>query len=263
MNDILTTILQTKSQEVAEGKQQQSVAELRLRCQSAPPVRGFKAALAEKIQQHQPAVIAEIKKASPSKGIIREDFDVASLAASYAKGGATCLSVLTDKTYFQGDNRFVAIARTATDLPILRKEFIIDPWQVYQSRLLGADAILLIVAALSDPLLFELTELAQTLGLDVLMEVHDEAELQRALNTPAQLIGINNRNLRTFVTRLETTLDLLPHIPPERLIISESGLHSADDINRLRAAGVHGFLIGEAFMRRANPGQALQKMVYC
>ncbi len=262
MNDVLTRILETKAEEVAQAKRQQSLAELKLACHSAPPTRGFRQALAARIGQQQPAVIAEIKKASPSKGVIREDFNVPELAASYASGGATCLSVLTDKTYFQGDDAFLAQARTATDLPLLRKEFIIDPWQIYQSRLLGADAILLIVAALGDPQLFEFTELAHELGLDVLMEVHNEAELQRALKTPAPLIGINNRNLRTFVTRIETTLALLPEIPPERLVISESGLHSPEDIQRLRHAGVHGFLIGEAFMRHGNPGQALQKMIY-
>lgn len=263
MSDVLTRILETKAEEIQAGKNRQSVQELRLRCQQAEPTRGFRQALAERIGQQQPAVIAEIKKASPSKGVIRKDFNVPELATSYATGGATCLSVLTDKTYFQGDDEYLAQARAATELPLLRKEFIIDPWQVYQSRALGADAILLIVAALSDPQLFELTELAQRLGLDVLMEVHDEAELHRALHTPAQLIGINNRNLRTFVTRLETTLDLLPQIPSDRLVISESGLHSPKDIQRLRQAGVHGFLIGEAFMRRGNPGQALQKMIYC
>ncbi len=262
MSDILTTILQTKTEEVTQGKSRHSLAELRLRCQSLPPTRGFKAALATKIHQQQPAVIAEIKKASPSKGIIREDFNVPALAASYATGGATCLSVLTDKTYFQGDDRYLAAAREAAELPVLRKEFIIDPWQIYQSRVLGADAILLIVAALGDPQLFEFTELAHSLGLDVLMEVHDKTELQRAINTPAQLIGVNNRNLRTFTTTLETTLDLLPLIPSNRFLVSESGLHSSKDIQRLRAAGVHGFLIGEAFMRQKNPGQALQQMVY-
>ncbi len=263
MSDILTTILQTKAEEVAHGKQQQPLAQLRVACREAPATRGFKQALATRIQQQQPAVIAEIKKASPSKGVIRADFDVPELARSYATGGATCLSVLTDKTYFQGDDSYLAAARSAVELPLLRKEFIIDPWQVYQSRLLGADAILLIVAALADPQLFELTALAHELGLDVLMEVHDETELQRALKTPAQLIGINNRNLRSFVTRIETTLDLLPQIPADRLVISESGLHDAEAIGRLRRHGVHGFLIGEAFMRRGNPGQALQKMIYC
>ncbi len=262
MSDILTTILQTKAEEVALGKHRHSLAELRLRCQQLPPTRGFKAALAAKIQQQQPAVIAEIKKASPSKGVIRADFDVPTLAAAYAAGGATCLSVLTDNKYFQGDDTYLQAARQAVNLPVLRKEFIIDPWQIYQSRVLGADAVLLIVAALSDPQLFEFTELAHSLGLDVLMEVHDAAELQRALQTPAQLIGVNNRNLRTFTTTIDTTLNLLPRIPAERLLVSESGLHSNTDIQRLRAAGVHAFLIGEAFMRHDDPGKALQKMVY-
>lgn len=261
MADILSTILQTKKQEIKSGQQSQSIEQFKLTIENLPVCRGFYSAIRNKMTAQQAAVIAEIKKASPSKGLISHNFDAKSAAISYEKGGATCLSVLTDVEYFQGHNDYLLQAKNAVNLPVLRKDFIIDAWQVYQSRVLGADCVLLIVAALADPQLYELTVLAQDLGMDVLMEVHDDAELQRALNTPAKLIGINNRNLKTFVTSLETSMKMAQSIPSDRIVISESGIHSAKDINDLQRHGINSFLIGEAFMRKDNPGAELNRML--
>ncbi|MBV6414511.1 MAG: Indole-3-glycerol phosphate synthase [Xanthomonadales bacterium] len=210
----------------------------------------------------QPAVIAEVKKASPSKGVIRADFDPVYIAQSYASAGAACLSVLTDEDFFQGHDRYLVQARRACVLPLLRKDFTIDAWQVYEARELGADCILLIVAALPDSRLSEFTDLAHTIGIDVLMEVHDGAELERALATRASLIGINNRNLRSFETSLETTLSLRERVPVERLLVTESGIATRTDVERLRAAGVHSFLVGEAFMRAPDPGAELCNLFF-
>jgi indole-3-glycerol phosphate synthase len=261
MTDILTKILQTKVEEIKVASLKQSLKQLSQQIDGLPNCRGFYQAITEKLNNQQAAVIAEVKKASPSKGLISENFNPVTAAQSYQQAGAACLSVLTDEQYFQGHNDYLQQARAVVDIPVLRKDFIIDAWQVYQSRILGADCILLIVAALGDPQLYELTVLAQELGMDVLMEVHDEAELSRALNTPARLIGINNRNLRTFVTDLDTSVVLSQRIPADRIVISESGIHSANDINMLSNHGINTFLIGEAFMRKDNPGTALAHML--
>ena len=204
------------------------------------------------------AVIAEIKKASPSKGVIREDFDPVAIAEAYQRGGAACLSVLTDRDFFQGHEDYLSAAREACDLPVIRKDFIVDPYQVVEARAIGADCILLIVAALDDATLAELDAAARELGMDVLVEVHDRTELERALRLELDLVGINNRNLRTFETRLETTLDLLDAVPPGCLVVTESGIHGRADVARMRASGVHAFLVGEAFMRAEDPGAELQ-----
>jgi len=216
--------------------------------------------LRAKLSAGLPAVIAEIKKASPSKGLLREDFDPPAIARSYERHGAACLSVLTDADFFQGCEAYLQQARAACGLPVLRKDFIIDPYQVYEARVIGADCILLIVAALDDSALRELAQLAAELHMDVLVEVHDAGELQRALALNTPLIGINNRNLRSFETRLETTLDLLEHIPADCIVITESGIHSRDDVALLRGRGVNAFLVGEAFMRAPDPGEALAKL---
>jgi len=228
-----------------------------------PGCRDFYQAIKNKIDNNETAVIAEVKKASPSKGLIAKNFNPETAAKSYEKAGAACLSVLTDEQYFQGKNNYLQQARAAVNIPVLRKDFIIDAWQVYESRQLGADCILLIVAALADPQLFELTVLANELGMEVLMEVHDADELQRALNTPARLIGINNRNLRTFVTDLETSIVLSKGIPTDRIVISESGIHSAENIKMLQEHGINTFLIGEAFMRKDDPGAELSRFLMC
>lgn len=255
--DILRTILARKAEEVAERSASMPLAELRARTADASPVRPFAAALESDIAAGRAGVIAEVKRASPSKGLIRADFDPAAIARSYAAGGASCLSVLTDRDFFQGSEDFLAAARGACELPVLRKDFTVDPYQVYEARAIGADCILLIVAALDDARLAELLGLAHELGMDALVEVHDAAELERALALPARLIGINNRDLRTFETRLETTLGLLAEIPAGRRVVTESGIHTRQDVARLRAAGVQAFLIGEAFMRAPDPGTAL------
>jgi indole-3-glycerol phosphate synthase len=258
--DILRRILARKAEEIAERASRMPLEELKKRLVDAPVPRGFLEAIRGRIATGQPAVIAEIKQASPSKGLLRADFRPAGIAQSYERHGATCLSVLTDRDFFQGDDVHLQQARAACALPVLRKDFTMDAYQVYEARVLGADAILLIVAALGDTPLRELTELAAELGMDVLVEVHDAAELERALALPTPLIGINNRDLRTFHTSLETTLDLLGKIPAGRVVVTESGIHAPADVARLRARGVHVFLVGEAFMKADDPGIKLQEL---
>ena len=260
MSDILRKILARKAQEVAARRAQVSVQTLRDCLPGAPVVRGFADALARRLKTGRAAVIAEIKKASPSKGLLRADFRPAEIAASYERGGAACLSVLTDVDFFQGADEYLQQARDACGLPVLRKDFMLDPYQVYEARVLGADCILLIVAALSDAQLHDLTLLAQDLGMDILVEVHDAGELARALMLNTPLIGVNNRNLRTFETRLDTTLDLLAQIPADRIVVTESGIHTPADVARMRKHGVHAFLVGEAFMKAAVPGEKLQEL---
>jgi indole-3-glycerol phosphate synthase len=258
--DILQKILRRKAEEIAERSARLSLRALSRQIDTAPAPRGFTAALRGKIRAEQPAVIAEIKKASPSKGVLRENFDPAAIARSYERHGAACLSVLTDADFFQGSEAFLQQARAACGLPVLRKDFIIDPYQVYEARAIGADCILLIVAALGDTVMRELAQLAAELRMDVLVEVHDAAELEQALNLDTPLIGINNRNLRTFETHLDTTLNLLAGIPGDRIVVTESGIHNRDDVSLLRNRGVSAFLVGEAFMRAADPGSALAEM---
>lgn len=258
--DILHTILQRKAEEVAERSDKISMQEISSRADAADPVRGFIAAIEKRLADRQPAVIAEIKKASPSKGVIRQDFDPAAIAQSYQQHGAACLSVLTDKDFFQGSEDYLQQARGACSLPVIRKDFIIDPYQVVEARAINADCILLIVAALDDEALQALFNQAHELGMDVLMEVHDEEELQRALATGARLIGINNRDLRTFETSLSTTIDMLDKIPDDRIVVTESGIHSADDVKLMREHDVHTFLVGEAFMKADDPGQKLAEL---
>jgi len=260
MYDILNRILARKAEEVAERRRRVPPERLAAQIAAASPVRGFVEAIEQKITAGQAAVIAEIKKASPSKGVLRADFRPAEIARSYEQGGATCLSVLTDIDFFQGSDDYLCAARAACQLPVLRKDFMIDPYQVHEARALGADCILLIVAALDDARMGELAGLAQHLGLDVLVEVHDAAELERALRLNTALVGINNRNLRTFETRLETTLELLASIPDDRIVVTESGIHSGTDVARMRAAGVHTFLVGEAFMKATDPGARLAEL---
>lgn len=260
MSDILRRILATKADEVTERAGRISMADLKQRCDSATPVRGFVHAIEQKIAHGRAAVIGEIKKASPSKGVIREEFNPPEIAASYAQYGAACLSVLTDEQYFQGHDQFLREARDACTLPVIRKDFVIDPYQVFEARCIGADAILLIVAALGDAMLLELSELAADLSMDVLVEVHDAQELERALALPCRLVGINNRNLRTFETTLDTTLGLLEHIPEDRIVVTESGIHNKEDVTIMRSNNVHAFLVGEAFMRADQPGQRLGEL---
>jgi len=260
MSDILKRILAHKAAEIAAAKRARPLAQLRDLARAAPPARDFVAALRGKIARGAAAVIAEIKKASPSKGLLRADFDPAAIAASYAAHGAACLSVLTDREFFQGAPQYLAAARAACELPALRKDFMLEPYQVYEARALGADCILLIAAALDVARMLELEALAQELGMAVLVEVHDAAELAAALALATPLIGINNRNLRNFETRLATTLDLLPGIPPGRLVVTESGILERADVELMRAHGVHAFLAGEAFMRTAEPGVELERM---
>jgi indole-3-glycerol phosphate synthase len=260
MSDILATILARKAEEVADRRAVVPLAQLRARGADLPPPRGFHAALRAKIADGEAAVIAEVKKASPSKGVIRADFRPAEIAASYERGGAACLSVLTDRDFFQGHEDFLVAARTACTLPVLRKDFTVDEYQVHEARALGADAILLIVAALDDARLRGLCDLGMSLGLDVLVEVHDGAELARALQTASPLVGINNRNLRSFETSLRTTLDLIDQVPDDRLLVTESGIHTGAHVMRMRAAGVHAFLVGEAFMRADDPGAELARL---
>jgi len=261
MTDILSRIVAVKREEVAAGRRARDLAGVRRDAETGGPTRDFAGALQARVAAGAAAVIAEIKKASPSKGVLRADFRPAEIAASYERHGAAGLSVLTDAPFFQGSAAALAAARAASALPALRKDFIVDPWQVFESRAIGADAILLIAAVLADAELadFEAQELA--LGMSVLVEVHDELELERALRLRTPLVGINNRNLRTFEVSLETTLAMLPRVPAGRLVVTESGILVPGDVSRMRAAGVHAFLVGEAFMRAADPGAALAQLV--
>ena len=261
MSDILDRIAAVKRQEVAAGKERRDLAGVRAAAEVSGAVRDFAGALQRRVGGGEAAVIAEIKKASPSKGVLREDFHPAQIAASYQQHGATALSVLTDESFFQGSADFLVAARAATALPALRKDFIVDLWQVFESRAMGADAILLIAALLDDAELREFEAAALALGMSVLVEVHDESELDRALALRTPLIGINNRNLRTFEVSLETTLGLLARIPQGRLVVTESGIGTPADVRRMRAAGVDAFLVGEAFMRATDPGAALACLV--
>ena len=258
--DILKKIITRKHEEVAERKALTPYADVKKYAKSAPTARSFVYALQRKIQAGQPAVIAEIKKASPSKGVIRENFNPSEIAVSYEKGGAACLSVLTDVDFFQGSDVYLKQAREVCALPVLRKEFIIDPFQVYESRMLGADCILLIVACLTDEQLKTLSNLAIELEMDVLVEVHDAEELQRALPLDLPMIGINNRNLRTFETSLQTTIDLLKQIPDDCIVVTESGIHNKEDVALMQQHNVNAFLVGEAFMRVDEPGEKLQEL---
>lgn len=258
---ILQRIIQRKSEEVAEGKALTPMSELSSRANDCPSPRGFERGLREALVDG-PAVIAEIKKASPSAGIIREDFQPDLIARSYQSGGAACLSVLTDRDFFQGDNRFLLQARSACTLPVLRKDFMIDPWQILESRVMGADCVLLIAAVLDQSSLQELLGLAIETGMDALIEVHDEAEMERALALDHQLIGVNNRNLNTFETSLATSERLKMMLPGDQLLVTESGIRDANDVARLQSFGINAFLVGEAFMREADPGLALQRMFF-
>ena len=261
MSGILERILAVKHAEVERARREKPLAAVRALAKGSPPPRDFVGALRGKIAAGRPAVIAEIKRASPSKGVLRSEFDPAAIARSYAEHGATCLSVLTDVQFFQGAPEHLTLAREASGLPVLRKDFVIDEYQVHESRALGADCILLIVAALDLPRMHALEVAAQSLGMAVLVEVHDADELEPALRLATPLVGINNRNLRTFETRLETTLDLLPRIPRDRLVVTESGILGPDDIVRIRKNGVDAFLVGEALMRAADPGKALEQLL--
>jgi indole-3-glycerol phosphate synthase len=258
--DILKKILARKNEEVAEREALVPLIEVQARIAEADAPRGFLSALHNRVAAGDAAVIAEIKKASPSKGVLRDPFDPPAIATSYEQGGAACLSVLTDRDYFQGSDAYLQQARAACSLPVLRKDFVIDPYQVYEARALGSDCILLIVAALEDALLKDLLGLANELRLDALVEVHDADEMARALATPAPLIGVNNRDLRTFETSLETTFELMAGFPEDRLLVTESGIHTADDVSLMRKRGVHTFLVGEAFMRADQPGEKLSEL---
>ncbi len=260
--DILKKILSTKAQEVEKRKQNVSLDMLKEIAAGIEAPRGFYRALKANADARKPAIIAEIKKASPSKGVIRENFKPVEIAQDYAMNGATCLSVLTDKDYFQGSEVYLQMVRERCPLPALRKDFMIDTYQVYEARALGADCILLIVAALEDGLMQELADTANTLGMDVLVEVHDSAEMERALKLDTPLIGVNNRNLRTFETRLETTLELMKQVPDERLLVTESGIHSKEDIQLMNEQGIYTFLVGEAFMRAQHPGQKMRELFF-
>ena len=257
--DILVKIINRKHEEIIECENKISLSEVIERAKKADPVRGFIRSIQDKISNNQAAVIAEIKKASPSKGILRENFEPAEIAKSYQEGGAACISVLTDRDYFQGSEEYLLAARAACDLPVIRKDFIVDPYQVYEARAMNADCILLIVSALDDKQLNQLLALSHELGMDVLVEVHDADEMQRALNTGAKLIGINNRNLRTFETSLNTTLELLD-VPEGKILVTESGIHTPADVELMRKNNVNAFLVGEAFMRAENPGEKLHAL---
>jgi Indole-3-glycerol phosphate synthase len=260
--DVLNTILARKAEEVAERSQIKSLRELSAQVADAPPVRGFRQRLLQDIAAGKPGVIAEVKKASPSKGVIRPDFDPEAIARSYAAAGASCLSVLTDRDFFQGSEQYLQQARAACGLPVLRKDFVIDPYQVYEARVLGADCVLLIVAALGDPQMRELYQLAVELGMDVLVEVHDEDELERALALAPDLLGVNNRNLRTFETDIRNTIRLKARVTGDCLLVTESGIHTPDDVALMRANGIHAFLVGESMMRAPDPGVKLRELFY-
>lgn len=260
---VLQKILARKAEEVAERRARVSFAELEAQARAADAPRGFAAALLAQAARKQPAVIAEVKKASPSKGVLRENFQPAEIARSYEEGGATCLSVLTDIDFFQGADAYLQQARAACSLPVIRKDFMIDPYQVVEARAIGADCILLIVSALDDVRMAELAAVAKEQNLDVLVEVHDGEELERALKTlDTRLIGINNRNLHTFEVSLDTTLDLLPEIPRDRLVVTESGILNRADVELMEVSEVYSFLVGEAFMRADEPGTELRRLFF-
>ena len=259
-SDILNRILDTKQRELEQRRAERSEQDLQAQAHHVSPPRGFVAAMRRRVDQGRAAVIAEIKKASPSKGVIRENFNPVEIARAYEAGGASCLSVLTDADYFQGHEVFLTQARAACNLPVIRKDFIIDPYQVVEARAIGADCILLIVAALGDDELASLHAAAKAQGMDVLVEVHDGDELERALKLDLELVGINNRNLRTFETSLDTTLELLPRVPDGCLVVTESGIHTREDVALMRDNDVHAFLVGEAFMRAPDPGAELAKL---
>ncbi len=260
MPDILSRILAVKAVEVEEARSIKSLEEIRQEAASASPCRGFLDAVRRKMDSNLPAVIAEIKQASPSRGVLRENFDPAEIAGSYASHGAACLSVLTDRQFFKGEPEYLKRARSACELPVLRKDFMIDPWQVYEARAMGADAILLIVAALDLPRMNEMESVAFGLGMDVLVEVHSRSELDIALKLSSPLIGINNRNLKTFEVSLENTLGLLDAVPDGRIVVTESGILEKKDVALMRQNGVHAFLVGEAFMRAEDPGLELARL---
>ena len=260
MSNILDTIVERKLVEVGERLARESLASIKARAGDQLAPRSFKQALMDKIQGRQSAIIAEIKKASPSKGVIREDFDLAWIAAQYENAGATCLSVLTDVDFFQGSDTYLQQAKQACGLPVLRKDFMIDEYQIYEARALGADCVLLIVAILDDAQLKSFHELAKDLGLSVLVEVHDEEEMHRALRIGPDILGVNNRNLKTFDVSLDTTLRLKTEVSDDLPIITESGIHQAADVQRMHGEGIYGFLVGEAFMRQPNPGEALRSI---
>ena len=264
MSDILNKILAVKADEVAAAKKHRDLASLRREVEAdaegRSALRGFEASMRKHIAVGNAAVIAEVKKASPSKGVLRQDFRPANIAETYARHGAACLSVLTDVNFFQGSVEYLKAARAAVEIPVIRKDFLIDLYQVYEARAMGADAILLIVSALDHGLMAEMEACALELGLDVLVEVHDGDELTAALKLRTPLVGINNRNLRTFETSLDTTIDLLPRIPGDKLVVTESGIMVPDDVKRMRDANVHAFLVGEAFMRAPDPGVELERL---
>nr|WP_295783595.1 indole-3-glycerol phosphate synthase TrpC [Rhodoferax sp.] len=257
MSDILDTIVAVKHLEIATALKRKSLAVVRADAESRVLTRDFVGALKAKIAAGKPAVIAEIKKASPSKGVLREDFIPADIAQSYADSGAACLSVLTDVQFFQGEVDYLKQARASCQLPVLRKDFMVDPYQIYESRSMGADCILLIAACLDDAQMKDLEAIARGLDMAVLVEVHDGAELERALKLKTPLIGINNRNLKTFEVTLDTTLALRESVPSDRILVTESGIQTRDDVLRMGAAGINAFLVGEAFMRAVDPGEAL------
>jgi len=259
---ILKKILDRKAEEVAERQTKLSLSDLENMILEVDASRGFADALVQRITHRRPAVIAEIKKASPSKGLIREDFEPAAIAQSYADNGAACLSILTDKDFFQGDEEYLKLARAVCKLPVIRKDFMVDPWQIAESRAIGADCILLIVAALSEQQLRELAECARLYGMDFLVEVHSREELELALSLDASIVGINNRDLHTFKTSLSVTYDLLPHIPVDVAVITESGIHIHEDVEEMIAHGVYGFLVGESFMRANEPGEKLKELFF-
>ncbi|MFK8049039.1 MAG: indole-3-glycerol phosphate synthase TrpC [Halioglobus sp.] len=259
---ILRSIIERKYAEVSERSVKRSITSLEQSISEQSAVRGFAAALQAQVRLERAAVIAEVKKASPSKGVIRENFQPAEIARSYQSGGATCLSVLTDTDFFQGADEYLGQARAACELPVLRKDFTVDPYQVIEARAIGADAVLLIVAALEQNQMLELAQAADEAGVDVLVEVHDRAELERAMELSTDLLGINNRDLHTFETSLDSTIDLLPHIPPDKVVITESGIHTAEHVSLMREQNVHAFLVGEAFMREPEPGEKLRELFF-
>jgi indole-3-glycerol phosphate synthase len=260
--DILKKIVKRKYEEIAARETIKTIEQLKQDAVNASPIRPFVAAIQSKLAANQSAVIAEIKKASPSKGVIREHFIPADIAKRYEEAGASCLSVLTDNDFFQGSKAYLQQARAACELPVIRKDFMLEPYQVYEARAMGADCILLIVAILDDERLKNLYTLARELGMDVLIEAHDKEELLRALPLEATLVGINNRNLRNFETNLKTTIDLLPLIPKDRIVVTESGIHSTNDVKKMRAHSINAFLVGEAFMRVEDSGAALRTLFF-